>query len=401
MSRVEYDKVKNPAAFFNTGEPFPFIKMSFEGGPGSGKSYTAGVVARGILKVKQKSGHTKPRVIAIDTEQALKFWRPLLTDDGLLTWTDPGDPNNQLFVLSTDPATGANPSLADVCRALDWANEGNADLIIIDSLTKIHRDFVAAYRDENLKGRKIEFRDWPFVKEAWRDNFVERAVHCRADIIWCGRLANVYDFIGEEGGKKEIKKTGTKFAGDSEVAYEADINVHMERKEEIGRKDPKGKDLQPRVWHMATILKSRFPKYDGRVFNLSGQNKGPVFADFEEAIRFVIGDGKEGKAVERTANTEIVKQAGNPEDVRQGEIYIQRLMGALDQLCPPDMKDRYYHRGIILGEAFNGETSIEAIKTKPTDELERGWRFVRAKVDALKGPAPQPGESFFDGPVAP
>ena len=384
----------DPGKLFNVGEPFPFIKINFEGGPGSGKSYTAGIIAQGILRRIKKTGET-PKIIIVDTEQACKFWMPLLTADPNLMMKKlrPDDPNNQIFILSTDPETGKNPGLVDVCKALDFMGQGGAHIILLDSLTKIHRDFVGEFQIKKLEGRRVQFQDWAKLKQIWRDEYVSRMVNSKGHVIQCGRLANTYEEF-TEGDKRTIHKTGTHMAGDRETAYEGDLNIYMERRDETGKIGKNGKPLPNRVWHIATILKSRFPQFDGKMLNLSGKKPGPDYSDFALALEFVVGDGQAAEAVERAGTGSLFDNVRTSEDDSQETITFERVEATLRDMFPVGTKDFVMNREQALRLAFDGEPSIEAIRRLPIQKIWDGYSNLCKQAneirEAKKAATPEP-----------
>lgn len=66
--------------FFSAiGNTKPYFKAAFEGEPGTGKSWTAALVAIGLHK---KINSKKP-IVLIDTEKAAKFLIPLFKEHGI------------------------------------------------------------------------------------------------------------------------------------------------------------------------------------------------------------------------------------------------------------------------------------------------------------------------------
>ena len=379
--RQNFDDIK-PDAFFAEGETMPFINISFRGDAGSGKSYTAGMIVKGIWE----SGKCTKGIIVCDTEQSLKFLRPLLIGSGVKE-LPPGDPNNQLFIKP-------NPSLADVCRLLDWMDQGNANIMIIDSLTKIHKEYVEDYRRQKRGDGRLQMLDWDFLKTNWADNFSDRVVNGKGHVVMCGRLGNVYEFIDDGSGKKELVKTGHKQRGDSDTAYESDINVEMQRREELDRTGKGGVKLADRIYHVATVLKSRYPRLDGKQINHDGKAKGPKYDDFKEAIEFVIGDGTAAKATERTSNDSLVKQPGDPQAQTDHHTWYQRVGALLGRLVPVGTVGALPMKSDYLSRAFNGETSMEALKQLSAEEIEAGCLRLQA-IYFKENPAMKPQEEFF------
>src|SRR5579864_7853087 len=93
--------------FTAIGNTKPFFKAAFEGEPGTGKSWSAALVAIGLHK---KIGSTKP-IVLIDTEKAAKFLVPLFKENGI-----------EAMVRETH-------SLADLVTAMKLCSEGYSDVV--------------------------------------------------------------------------------------------------------------------------------------------------------------------------------------------------------------------------------------------------------------------------------
>lgn len=372
----------NPAKFFNKADPRPYINMSFRGEAGSGKSQTAAIVAAGIFKNLYKG---KGGIVLVDTENSAKYLRPALVDLGGFRWTEPGDPDNQVFLLGPDPETGAMPTLADVCAAMEWMHEERiANMMLIDSLTTIHREFATHYRQTELNGKDIRFQDYPKFKERWREEFSFRVTTLRGCHFWTGRLGSKYDIVKDDDSKKdsvEFVKIGNKMAGDTETEYEADITMEMRSHEETGRHNKRGKDLPAKVWRSAVILKSRFAKYDGMQFNIGGAKKGPDYQDFRAVIEECIGilPTAEGEAPrQRFANTPLARGCKSPDEMAELEKYRDRITAVVNAMVKqPGANGR---ADILFGQF--GIRSDEELSGRPIHDLKVGFDALKAKLKA-------------------
>src|SRR5688572_20582158 len=94
----------------------PFLKMAFEGFAGDGKTFTATQVAIGVHKL---IGSTKP-IALFDTEKAFKALKPSFDAAGIEAVVN--DEERSLKALS---------------QAIQWCEEGNADILLIDSITHV------------------------------------------------------------------------------------------------------------------------------------------------------------------------------------------------------------------------------------------------------------------------
>lgn len=229
----------------------PFAKMAFEGFAGDGKSFTATQIAIGIHKLIQ----SKKPVAIFDTEKAFKALKPQFDAAGIEALVD-------------DEAR----SLESLNQAIKWCEEGNADILIIDSITHVWESFLQSYMKQKNRTR-LEFQDWGVIKPMWKEKFSTPFVQAKVHIIFTGRAGYEYENeLNKETGKREIYKSGIKMKAETETAFEPDILVLMEKQMDIlGEKKS--------IWRDATIIKDRTNIIDGRTF------KNPSFNDFYPAIK--------------------------------------------------------------------------------------------------------------------
>jgi AAA domain-containing protein len=228
----------------------PFAKIAFEGFAGDGKSFTATHVAIGIHKLIQ----SKKPIAIFDTEKAFKALKPQFDTAGIEAVVN--DEQRSLEALN---------------QAIKWCEEGNADILIIDSITHVYESFLQAFMKQKNRSR-LQFEDWGILKPMWKEKFSTPFVQARVHIIFTGRAGYEYsDEKNAETGKREIFKSGIKMKAENETAFEPDILVLMEKEMQV-LTDKK------QIWREATILKDRTSIIDGKTF------KNPTFNDFYPAI---------------------------------------------------------------------------------------------------------------------
>ena len=106
-----------------------FIKASFGGFAGSGKSRTA---CEFIIGAYKELKCTKP-ILIIDNEKGSRFLIPFFKKAGI-------------EVLLKDTI-----ELGDILQAFDYLNAGEIDFLFIDSLTKVWYKYVDDYRELNKR----------------------------------------------------------------------------------------------------------------------------------------------------------------------------------------------------------------------------------------------------------
>jgi hypothetical protein len=233
----------------------PYLKAALEGFAGTGKTYTAGLIAIGLHK---RVGSSKP-VVIFDTERAAKFLKPMFTKAGIRV------------VLKE------SRSLSDLKETMRICREGFTDILIIDSISHVWENVLAAFLREK-KRERMEFQDWGIVKPAWKTEFSEPFVNDPYHIVMCGRAGYEYETVKDaETQRRQIFKSGIKMKVEGETAYEPDLLILMERFEEVLGETKK-------VWREATVLKDRADVIDGKTF------KDPTFKDFEPTVNVMLSE---------------------------------------------------------------------------------------------------------------
>lgn len=237
-----------------------FIKASFGGFAGSGKTRTASEFVAGAYKQLKC---TKP-IMIIDNEKGSRFLIPFFKKEL---------PGVKILLKDTT-------SLADVIQAMDFLDTGELDFLFIDSLSKVWYKYVAEYKEKN----KITFmtlQDWGKILPAWQAEFSDRFVNINGSISFTGRGGFTYDKEedttdnnGRVVKKGQFVKSGVKMKMAGETPFEPDLNVWMELEQDIQNGDVK-------VWREAQILKDRSGMIDGKVF------KNPTFKDFKPVLDFL------------------------------------------------------------------------------------------------------------------
>jgi len=345
---------KDENFFTAIGNTKPFFKAAFEGEPGTGKSWSAALVAIGLHK---KIGSKKP-VVLIDTEKAAKFLVPLFEEHGI-----------EAMVRETH-------SLADLVTAMKLCSEGYSDIMVIDSITHIWMDFQEAYK-RKLNRQNFQIQDWMAIKSDWNRNFSIPLVQSPIHIIATGRVSDRMEQEVDEDGRKEFTKTGVKMQAEKNAAYEFDVLVLMERHELIQRN-------KREVWRQATVLKGRGNLLDGKVF------KNPTYEDFAPAVEAVIKNPSEARfsPIERDAGELIRTEEDKRKWVLERKRWLEEIEGYLVSVWPSTGAQEKKNKTDALEYAFQTR-SWSAIEAMRPDVLEDGYtriqEFVQKKIAELKG----------------
>lgn len=272
-----------------------FIKASFGGFAGSGKTRTASELIIGFYK---KTGLKAPLLI-IDNEKGSRFLVPMFNKAGIET-----------YVKET-------VSLPDVLQAFKMLQSGEIGFLFIDSLTKVWYQYVRDYRSANRK-TFMTLQDWGKILPAWQETFADVFVNTVGNIVFTGRGGYTYDMEeNEETHKKEFVKSGVKMKMAGETPFEPDLNIWMELSQDIieGR---------PVLSRLGLVMKDRSGLIDGKEF------VNPTFKDFEPVIDYLLnvekGEVKKESDTTNIAPSENYEQQ-NRRDRREIELEkIQNLM---------------------------------------------------------------------------
>lgn len=316
-----------------------FLKAGIMGFAGDGKTYTATLLAIGMVQLMRERGlpmGDKP-VMFLDTETGADWVQPRFAEA-----------NVPLHTAKTRAFT-------DLLMAVDQA-EADGSLLLIDSVTHFWRNITEEYAEARGRKSGLQFQDWAWLKMQW-GRFTDRFVNSQLHIIMCGRAGYEYDFFEQEGGgKKELQKTGVKMKAETETGYEPSILLLMEKHREM-----QGNEM----WHTATVLKDRSTRLHGKTI------RDPSFEDFRPHIDFLnLGGTQIGVDSSRTS-AELFADDGEPNwkyEKRIKEIALDEILQILEK----------HHHGTSavaktakadLVEKLAGTRSWERVKSFSADAL--------------------------------
>lgn len=331
-----------------------FVKASFGGFAGSGKSRTSAEFIAGTYK---HLGCKKP-VLFIDNEKGSRFLVPFFKNHGIET-----------YVKDT-------VQLGDVLEAFKLLSSGEISFLFIDSLTKVWYNYIEQYKQKQSNGKTfMTLQDWGKILPSWQKDFSDVFVKCEGNCVFTGRGGYTYDMQeNAETGKKEFAKSGVKMKMAGETPFEPDINVWMDQLQKVG------KDGKLTVWREALILKDRSGLIDGMVF------KNPTFEAFKPVVEYLVSVPK-GKVAGPT-NTDNIAPSENPPNYEmreQYEIEQERIKAAWDVTeLGTSAKDKQIK--VKIAQAIFNTASMTEILKQPIDSL-------RAKRIELEGELKKLGES--------
>lgn len=327
----------------------PFLKMALEGFAGDGKTFTGVEVAIGVHKLIKSS---KP-IAMFDTERALKALKWRFDESGIEA------------VIEDEER-----SLQSLHNAIKWCEDGNADILLIDSITHVWEEFLRAYMnrpDKNgrpVKRNRLEFQDWGVLKPQWKELFSTPFVMAKCHIIFTGRAGYEYtDERNEETGKREIFKSGIKMKAETETAFEPDILVLMQKVQELLGEEKK-------IWREAMVVKDRTTQIDGKTF------KNPTFEDFYPAIKVLLDGTIREMHGAKIPDTFSEFESKYSEIGKEREVIVAEIEGCFELMGLGTGADDKQKKVWILNQVY-GVTSIEGLSKKNNATLRNGLQVVK------------------------
>ena len=335
-----------------------FLKAGLMGFAGSGKTYTAAKVAIGLSR---QIGDGKP-VAMFDTETGSDFLIPKFNEAGV-----------ELLVAKTR-------SFSDLLAFMKEA-DGVASVAIIDSISHVWKELLDAYTKKLNRRNGLLFQDWGPIKSEWQ-GFTDAYLNSQLHVIMCGRAGYEYDFEEDEGGKKQLVKTGTKMKAETEMGYEPSLLIEMER---VPR------DNGQKGWHhRATVLKDRTDLMNGAsILNTTFESFAPVIGFLNLGAHHV------GVDTTRSSEDLFDSPDSRSDRKRKVEITLELITDTLVEGGIAGTAKADKEAQIKQLKAAFGTSSWTAIKNMRLEELEAGHRTLLIAL----GLATAPSNDFAAAPT--
>lgn len=330
-----------------------YLKAGLMGFAGDGKTYTATNMAIGLVDLMRH------RELDIGNRPA--FF--LDTETGS-DWVQP-----QFERANIDLFTAKTRAFVDLVDAIKEA-EQNASVLLIDSISHFWRDLTESYAERKNRTRGLQFQDWAWLKKEW-GRFTDLFINSQCHIIMCGRAGYEYDFFEQDGGKKELQKTGIKMKAETETGYEPSLLILMEKKRnmETGQ-----------VWREGSILKDRADLIDGKTFI------NPTFADFQPHIEYLnLGGTHVGVDTSRDSKG-LVPADGKPQwqyDKEQKQIALEEVAEVIKKHHGGQSKDDKAARGDLMEEFF-GTRAWSRLETLSREQIEDGRNRLWVNLEGVE-----------------
>ncbi|MFZ1290781.1 MAG: AAA family ATPase [Melioribacteraceae bacterium] len=318
-----------------------FIKASFGGFQGSGKTRTAFEFIVGTYKQMKLS---KP-VLILDNEKGSRFLINLFK-------------KNKIEAIAKETT-----SLKDVQESFNFLQKKEIDFLFIDSLTKIYYRYIKDYRVRNNKNF-MTLQDWGKILPLWNEEFSEKFVQSEGNIVFTGRGG--FEYEKEEDEKDEngvvtqkgsFVKSGFKMKIAGETPYETDLNVWM------NSNDIYNKEGKPTKEIFGYVLKDRSDSINGKILSF------PTFKDFKPVINFIQGLPTGEVAAETNKNSIPSDREYYERDLKR-KIEIEKIEAVfeLNGLGSPRGKEDIMIKTNIIKKIF-GTTSKTEIEKMPYNDL--------------------------------
>jgi len=326
-----------------------FLKAGIYGPTGSGKSFTASKIAIGLHGL---IGSNKP-IAFFDTETGSNYLMPMFQEAGV-----------ELLQAKAR-------SLSDLCATIDEA-ESECDILIIDSITHVWREFTQAYQKKK-KRAFIQLWDWKPIKDEWYNSYTTRYVNKPLHIIMCGREGSIYEEHDDlqNIGKTKSVKVGTKMSAETETGYEMSKNFT----------DPEGEGGT--YFRNCHVIKDRFDKIDSKEFD------NPTFDCFLPHIEALNLGGSHYGVDEDGTSEGMIDKNGDGEYIRnkkKKEICLEEISEEIKKYFSGSSAAEKTFRGEIF-EYFFKTRSWKAIEGKDLVTLQlifRGLKHVLAQYNSEK-----------------
>lgn len=342
-----------------------FLKAGALGFPGSGKSYTASMLAMAISHI---ASDNKP-VAFFDTEAGSDFLIP------------------KFEAANIELLRVKSKAFADLL-AVGKEAEGACSVLIVDSITHVWQEVCEAYLQKVNEGRKrkrlypiqkLEFQHWAEVKRAWAA-WTTFYLNSRLHVIVCGRAGYEYEFVtNDETDKKELQKAGTKMRVEGEFGFEPSLLIEMQR---VSRGAAPGAG-----WiHRAHILKDRTDTINGGAFDFCAGDRKPgveewrgVYEPFSPVLAKLNIGGDHVSVDTSRSSRDMFDENGDGEGNRRAKrvaIVLEEIQGTLVALWPGQDAASKRLKQVAVEALFNTR-SWSKVETSQLEDLEAAHSILR------------------------
>jgi len=181
------------------------LKLGLYGPAGSGKTFTALLIAEGLAQ------HTGKRVAYIDTEFGTAFYGQTV-------------PQRKVHPDRFDFDVLHTKSITEVLAALKQLDLARHGILVVDSISHLWDACRNAYTGRQTKSGSIPMHAWTAIKRPYKE-LMHFLLASPIHVLICGRQGIDY---GEDEGTGELKSLGFRMRAEGETAYEPDVLLRLE-----------------------------------------------------------------------------------------------------------------------------------------------------------------------------
>lgn len=181
------------------------IKMGLYGPPGSGKTFTALLLAEGLAMSSGK------RVAYVDTERGTDFYCKAV-------------PSRPVHPDAFDFDALYTRSITEVLSSVRGLSGDEYGVVVVDSITHLWESAKAAYTGRMTSVGGIPMQAWGKLKKPYKD-LMSALLNSQMHVLILGREGTEYATDEET---EELKAVGKKMKAEGETAYEPHILIRME-----------------------------------------------------------------------------------------------------------------------------------------------------------------------------
>ncbi len=181
------------------------LKFGLYGLAGSGKTFTALLIAEGLAK------HSKKKIAYVDTERGTDYYSKAV-------------PSRKMHPEAFDFDALYTRSITEVLAELQKLDPKEYGVIVLDSITHLWEAAINAYSGRTTKAGTIPFHAWGKIKKPYKD-LMTLLLNSPMHVLICGRQGNEW---AEDSETEELKRVGTKMKAEGETPHEPDFLIHME-----------------------------------------------------------------------------------------------------------------------------------------------------------------------------
>ena len=204
MSLGATERDNRMAGFRKAKAEQAFLKMEKYGAAGSGKTFTALLVAEGLARTYNK------KIAFVDTEHGTDFYcQPV--------------PERKVHPEAFDFDALYSRSITEIDKTIRTLDPKEYGILVVDSFTHIWEAAKAAYTGKRTRQGGIPLQAWGSIKAPYK-KLIEYCMSVPMHFILCARESNLFETDEETG---ELKAVGTKPEVEGKTSYEPHIVINM------------------------------------------------------------------------------------------------------------------------------------------------------------------------------